>query len=67
MHTEGDPATLKWAEKCEGLLCSFSRTWGAGSPFNNVAWAEAYIRTKWYPDPSSRCMATVDMVRVILP
>jgi len=28
----------------------------------NVAWAEAYIRAKWYPDPSSR-LATIDMGR----
>jgi len=33
---------------------------GAGSPSNTVAWAEAYFRTKWYPDPSSR-LATIGM------
>jgi len=33
---------------------------GAGSPSNNVAWAEAYLRTKWHLDPSSR-LATTDM------
>ena len=27
---------------------------------HNVAWAEAYLRTKWYPDVSSR-LATIDM------
>ena len=32
---------------------------GAGSP-SNVAWAEAYFRTKWYPDPFSR-LATIDI------
>jgi len=32
---------------------------GAGSPSNNVAWAEAYLRTKWYPDPSSRLATKV--------
>ena len=32
----------------------------AGSPSNNVAWAEAYARTKWHLDPSSR-LATSDM------
>jgi len=35
---------------------------GAGSPPNSVAWAEAYLRTKWYLDPSSR-LATTDMGR----
>jgi len=25
---------------------------GAGSPSNNVAWTEAYLRTKWHLDPS---------------
>ena len=31
---------------------------------HNVAWAEAYLRTKWYPDPSSR-LATIDMGRKV--
>ena len=35
---------------------------GAGSPSNNVAWAEAYLRTKWHPD-SSNNLVTIDMVR----
>jgi len=26
----------------------------------NVAWAEAYLRTKWHLDSSS-CLATIDM------
>jgi len=29
-----------------------------------VAWAEAYIRTKWYADPSSS-LATIDMGRKV--
>ena len=33
---------------------------GAGSSSNNVAWTEAYLRTKWNPDPSSH-LATIDM------
>jgi len=33
---------------------------GAGSPYNTVAWAEAYLRTKWHLDPSSR-LATTDL------
>jgi len=35
---------------------------GAKSPSNNDAWAEAYLRTKWHLDPSSR-LATTDMGR----
>jgi len=31
---------------------------GAGSPSNNVAWAEAYLHTKWDLDPSSRLPTT---------
>ena len=27
---------------------------GAGSTSNNESWAEAYLRTKWHLDPSSR-------------
>jgi len=30
----------------------------AGSPSNIVAWAEAYLRTKWHLDPSNR-LATI--------
>ena len=33
-----------------------------GSPSNNVAWAEAYLRTKWHFNPSSR-LATTDVGR----
>jgi len=29
---------------------------------HNVAWAEAYLRTKWYPDPYSH-LDTIDMDR----
>ena len=29
---------------------------------HNVAWADAYLRTKWHLDPSSR-LATIDMGR----
>jgi len=47
-----DRATSKWAEKWEGC-CAPSRG-GAGSPSNSVAWAEAYLGTKSYPDASSR-------------
>ena len=30
--------------------------------YHNVAWAEAYLHTKWYPDASSH-LATIDMGR----
>ena len=48
------------AEKRGALLCPFR--WGAGSPYNNVAWAEVYFRTKWHLHPSSR-LVTTDMDR----
>jgi len=32
----------------------------AGFPSNTVAWAEAYLRTKWHVDPCSR-LATIDV------
>ena len=35
---------------------------GSGSPSNAVAWAEAYLHTKWHFNPSSR-LATTDMGR----
>jgi len=35
---------------------------GAGSASNNVAWAEAYLNTKWHLDPPS-CLAIIDMGR----
>jgi len=41
------------------LLCPF--LWGKQGPdLTNVTWAEAYLQTKWYPDPSSH-LATTDM------
>jgi len=33
-----------------------------GPPSNNAAWTEAYLRTKWHLDSSSR-LATTDMGR----
>jgi len=37
--------------------------WGGGQgPYHNVAWAEAYLPTKWHLDPSS-CLATTGMGR----
>jgi len=44
-----------WAKNGAGL----SSFWGGGwSPSNSVAWAEAYFRTKWHPNPSNR-LATI--------
>jgi len=37
---------------------------GAGSPSNNVAWAEAYLRTKWHLDISSRFATTDDVPKI---
>jgi len=52
----GGHASAKWAEKSGAAeLLSMQ---GAGSPSNNVAWVEAYLRTKWYPDPPNR-LATI--------
>ena len=52
-------ATIDMGRKV-GVLCPLLG--GAGSPSNNVAWAQAYLCTKWHLDPSSR-LATTDMGR----
>ena len=51
---------LIWVENW-GLCSHF---WGGrlGPYLHNMAWAEAYRRTKWHLDPSSR-LATIDMGR----
>jgi len=36
-----------------------------GSPSNNVAWAEDYLRAKWHLDPFSR-LATIHQFSVIV-
>jgi len=43
-----------------GGLCPLFR--GGVGLQRNVAWSEAYLRTKWHLDPSSR-LATIDMGR----
>ena len=49
--------------KSEGLLClCLWEEAGYLAMQRNVAWANAYFRTKWHPDPSS-CLATIDMGR----
>ena len=45
-----------------GLHAPFGGTWV--SIKHNVAWAEAYLRTKWHLDPSSR-LVTIDMGRKV--
>jgi len=55
---------LRWATvpeqsgpKREGCCAPFR--WGSWvSTYNNVAWAEAYLRIKWHIDPSSRLATT---------
>jgi len=51
-------ATIDMTENCRGC----AHLGGAGSPCNNVACAEAYLRTKWHLGPSSR-LAITDMGR----
>jgi len=47
------------------LLWPFPYVGGSWVPTqNNVAWAEAYLLTKWHLDPSSR-LATIDMGRKV--
>jgi len=60
----GDPlATVVMGQKWGLLLCPFP--WGSLVPIeHNVAWAEAYLRTKCYPDPSYR-LATIHMGRKV--
>ena len=40
---------------------------GTTSPSDNVALAEAYLRTKWYPNPSSRLATIYRKVGVVCP
>jgi len=39
-------------------VCCALSVEAAGSPSSSVAWAEAYLCTKWYPDPSNH-LATI--------
>jgi len=53
-------ATIDMDQKV-GAVVPLSVGWGSWDPIqHNVAWTEAYLRTKWYPDPFSR-LATTDM------
>jgi len=51
-------ATIDMGRKVWGGCCAFF-PWGSWIPIqHNVAWAEAYLRTKWHLDPSNR-LATI--------
>ena len=55
-------AAIDMGRKVGGLLCPF-RGRGAGYPSNTMSPGnEAYLRTKWQLDPSSR-LAAIDMSR----
>jgi len=41
-----------------GGWCAPFRGTGAGPYLRQCGWVEAYLRTKWYPDPSNR-LATI--------
>jgi len=46
-------ATIDIGRKVEGCCASFR--WRSWVPISyNIAWDEAYLRTKWHLDPSSR-------------
>jgi len=59
---DGRPCQSKVGRKVWWGCCTvYPFSWGTGSPSNtmspdwlSVAWAEAYLRTKWHLDPSSR-------------
>jgi len=51
-----------WAENWGGLCLLFRERWGWVPIKHNVAWAEAYVHTKWQLDASSR-LATIEMGR----
>jgi len=56
-------ATIGMSQKMgAAVLLSLQRRWVP--ILHNDAWAQAYLRTKWYPDPSSR-LATIDMGRKV--
>jgi len=50
-------ATIEMGQKVGGCCAPFR--WGSWVPIkHNVAWAEAYLPTKWHLDPSNR-LATI--------
>jgi len=55
-------ATMHMAENCGDCCAPLG---GPGSLSNTLwPWAEAYLRTKWHLDPSSR-LAAIDMSRKV--
>ena len=54
-------ATIDMGRKVGGAAVPLS-VGGAGSPSNNVAWAKAYLRTKWHLNLSNR-LATIKRYR----
>ena len=56
-------AIIDMGRKVEAVV-PISGGGGAGSPSNSVAWVEAYLRTKWHLDQSSR-LTTIDMGRTL--
>jgi len=59
---DGRPCYSKVGRQVRGYCAPFSE--GVGSTFNVARPAEAYLRTKWYPFPSSR-LARIDMSRKV--
>jgi len=58
-------ATTNVGQKEGGAVPLLGGEGAAGSLSNSVAWAEAYLRTKWYIDPSSH-LATTDIVQKLV-
>jgi len=56
-------ATIDIGRKDGELLYPFRGSWIPNPHEHNVARAEAYLRTKWHLDPSSR-LATKDMGKI---
>ena len=55
-------AQLAWAENWGGLCPSFLEKGSWVPIYRSVAWADAYLCTKWHLNPCSR-LATIDMGR----
>jgi len=58
----GDESSAKWRLEDKVWKVGNMAKTIMGLVVYNVAWAEAYLRTKWHLDPSSR-LATTDMGR----
>jgi len=60
--TDADPEPQSLQASKIGGLCPLLGEGRWVPIYHSVAWAEAYLHTKWHLDPSSR-LATIDMVR----